>query len=78
MTLAGEPSLLLCAKLRALQGRTSCRSVDGVMSDESLESPVFLMFLEKYASNPDHPCDLYRGLSMILPLYLFGHHTKGH
>lgn len=48
------------------------------MSDESLESPVFLMFLEKYASNPDHPCDLYRGLSMILPLYLFGHHTKGH
>ncbi|KAL2863641.1 putative sensor histidine kinase/response regulator [Aspergillus lucknowensis] len=60
---------------RALQGKTQYREADTVLSDEWHNTPEHLDFLDKNASNPDRPRDIYCALSMI-PLFLYGHHAK--
>jgi hypothetical protein len=46
-----------------------------VLNDENHNTCEFLDYLEKNASNPDRPRDIYYALLMI-PLYLYGHHAK--
>ncbi|KAL4921897.1 hypothetical protein BDW62DRAFT_173623 [Aspergillus aurantiobrunneus] len=60
---------------RALQGKTEYQAADTVMDDENHISAEYIDFLEKNASNPDRPRDIYYALSMI-PLFLYGHHEK--
>ncbi|CBF83405.1 hypothetical protein AN3102.2 [Aspergillus nidulans FGSC A4] len=60
---------------RALQGKTEYRVADTVLNDDSHITTEYIDFLEKNASNPDRPRDIYYALSMI-PLYLYGHHEK--
>ncbi|KAL2818829.1 hypothetical protein BJX63DRAFT_428899 [Aspergillus granulosus] len=60
---------------RALQGKTQYRHADTVLNDDQHNTDDFLEYLEKNASNPDRPRDIYQALSMI-PLYLYGHHEK--
>ena len=45
------------------------------MSDEHHNSVELFQFLNKHASNPDRPHDLYWGMAMM-PLYVFGHCEK--
>ncbi|KAL4765426.1 putative sensor histidine kinase/response regulator [Aspergillus foveolatus] len=60
---------------RALQGKTEYRVADTVLNDDSHITTEYIDFLEKNASNPDRPRDIYYALLMI-PLYLYGHHEK--
>lgn len=60
---------------RALQGKTQYRAADTVLNDENHHTGEYIDFLEKNASNPDRPRDIYYALSMI-PLFLYGHHAK--
>ncbi|KAL2834960.1 hypothetical protein BDW59DRAFT_1617 [Aspergillus cavernicola] len=60
---------------RALQGKTQYRGADTVLSDENHNTDEYIDFLEKNASNPDRPRDIYYALSMI-PLFLYGHYAK--
>jgi signal transduction histidine kinase/DNA-binding NarL/FixJ family response regulator len=60
---------------RAIQGKTSWRSGDDVMSDAKHNSREYMEFIDLNATNPDRPRDIYWGLAMI-PLYLYGHQEK--
>ncbi|KAL3496895.1 hypothetical protein BJX62DRAFT_232091 [Aspergillus germanicus] len=72
----GGASLVVVRQVsRALQGKTQYRDADTVLNDENHNTCKFLDYLEKNASNPDRPRDVYHALSMI-PLYLYGHHEK--
>jgi hypothetical protein len=48
---------------------------DTVLNDDGHITTEYIDFLEKNASNPDRPRDIYYALLMI-PLYLYGHHEK--
>ncbi|KAL4810039.1 hypothetical protein BDV18DRAFT_52126 [Aspergillus unguis] len=60
---------------RALQGKTEYQIADTILNDDNHIGAEYIEFLEKNASNPDRPRDIYQALSLI-PLYLYGHHTK--
>ncbi|KAL4782422.1 hypothetical protein BJX76DRAFT_358973 [Aspergillus varians] len=60
---------------RALQGKTGYRSADTVLNDDKHNTAEYIDFLEKNASNPDRPRDIYYALALI-PLFLYGHHAK--
>ncbi|KAF9893081.1 hypothetical protein FE257_012492 [Aspergillus nanangensis] len=60
---------------RALQGKTSFKDADTIVSDSHHNSSEYVAFLDTNASNPDRPRDIYFGLSMI-PLFVYGHHEK--
>lgn len=60
---------------RALQGKTSFRSAEHVLSDEHHKTREFIADLESHASNTNGLGDIYFGLAMM-PLYVFGHYEK--
>ncbi|KAL4908014.1 hypothetical protein BDW74DRAFT_148417 [Aspergillus multicolor] len=74
-TRGGATLVTLRQVTRALQGKTQYRVANTVLDDENHITTEYIDFLEKNASNPDRPRDIYNALSMI-PLYLYGHHAK--
>ncbi|PYI15478.1 hypothetical protein BO99DRAFT_249898 [Aspergillus violaceofuscus CBS 115571] len=74
-TRGGATLLAVRQVARALQGKTSCRFADTVMSDEHHHTNEYIAFLDNNASNADRPRDIYWGLAMI-PLFAYGHHTR--
>ncbi|KAJ9293720.1 hypothetical protein DTO271G3_7602 [Paecilomyces variotii] len=74
-TRGGASVLAVRQVARALQGKTSFRSPEYVMSDEYHKTHEYMEYLDLHATNADRPRDIYMGLSMI-SLYIYGHHEK--
>lgn len=60
---------------RALQGKTSWRLPDLVMTDDKHSTSDYMDLIDRYAMRVDRPQNIYWSFAMI-PLYLFGHYDK--
>ncbi|KUL90751.1 hypothetical protein ZTR_00042 [Talaromyces verruculosus] len=60
---------------RALQGKTSWRLPNLVMTDDQHSSLEYMEHIRERSMRPDRPHDIYWSYAMI-PLYVYGHYDK--
>lgn len=60
---------------RALQGKTSWRTPDMIMTDDQHNTAEYMDHIRQHAMRADRPHDIYWSLAM-LPLFIYGHYDK--